>query len=273
MTEGFKQYVEKENEIVAELKRKLTEENFQKEEPKKQKEESDINTVEEKELNYQRMQLAEKLLEKYPNELFLQKYIDYLTKEAESMDGFTVRHLRLVGPNGVISSGHLAEEYFLDKVNIKASERVLSLRSKTNEAKKKVFSDLVKYYEHPAFQKDEECQLSRVIKKILFKAFAKKGVEIKDIFFYSGVGTTLDFNFGVDGWLKVIDGDGKEIKIFFDLKTGAYKKERPSAFANLLLKVDENGGKVVNNLETFSGLKGFLNQVPDIYLSKKSNIN
>ena len=158
-----------------------------------EKEEKEILLIKEK-----RNELKESVLKKYPNEVKLQRYIDFLKKEAKSM-GCKVKKLKIVDERGVESNGHKAERDFLNDVYVSLNERVLTLAKKDFDSKEKVFDSFIEFYSDELFQKDEVCELGEFTKNFLKEQIENFGVKIKNIEFLTGVGTPLDFNFGVDG--------------------------------------------------------------------------
>ena len=77
---------------------------------------------------------------------------------------------------------------------------VESFRGKDEKERLIIFKDLIQYYSDDEFQKDELCDLGRYSENKLKNEIEKFNSEIKieKINFYTGVGTTLDYNFGVD---------------------------------------------------------------------------
>ncbi len=222
------------------------------------------------ELNRERMARTLALLEKYPEELFLVRYTDYLRIEAKSM-GLDIKGLNIVGKDGEETPGHRAERDFLNDVQIGPHQRILALRDKSEKTKRKVFADLVEYYGGEEFQKDEACKLEEFTSLYLYRMLSKRN-SIEDVSFKTAVGTPLDFNFGIDGWVEIEDEDGHIEKIFFDLKTGDSRKDRPSPFADLVFKVDESDGKIdVENETNVFKIKKFLDQVVKIYENRKKD--
>ena len=72
----------------------------------------------------------------------------------------------------------------------------------------------------------------------------------------------MDYQYGVDGWVEIIDLDGKKEIITFDLKTGSHAN--PDIQADILLRLDlkEDG---FTPKQTITELFKFTDEVTRIY--------
>jgi hypothetical protein len=202
---------------------------------------------------------TQELLKKHPDILKTQRYSMYLEEETYTMNSGSKKSLN--------TKGHLAEKDLLNDVYIKDNDHILVLNQKGLDEKEKVFLDLVDFFGNESFQKKEECRLGKFSKGYLYSKFEKAGKKVEDIKFFTAVGTPLDFNFGVDGWVEIKSENGEGIKIFFDVKTGGYPDISPGPFADLICSAKENEGEIVFEESTLK-IKSFLDSVVQTYESK-----
>jgi hypothetical protein len=150
----------------------------------------------------------EQVAEEYPiiKDASLVRYKSYLMDQVSKMDGARLLSGRIVDKlNKNPTIGHLAEEDLLNKVYLRDND-IIPVPPTSNEFDKQIlFNAMVSFFRYKEFQKSEGCKLSDFFQKILKKKIEieieKRNEEfsVKNIKFYTAVGTPLDFNYGVDG--------------------------------------------------------------------------
>ncbi len=262
MLENFKKYIKKEREILETA------------EKERQKEEKEKRLAEKAELRRLQIQaelqeMAEKIIDKYPDNFQMQSYIKYLRKEVARMKGFKLEGLKIISTkNNREQAGHIWEEEILSNINLDPRQIIPVLVNKDVYFKEQVLPDLLEFYSHPILQKKEECQLGRFGRRYLENLLTKQGLEFKEVVFKTGVGSQLDFSFGIDGWVEIRLKNGQIERVCFDLKTNPNSREVPG-FADLILKIQPNRDEI--NLESQNNIlaiKKFLDQVVDIFKQK-----
>ncbi len=271
MREKFLSFTKKEKKIQERRLREETEKAIkEKKEVERQLEEMRILNLRNERTNI--------LLEKYPEVLALRKYQAYLEDESKTMDGsMRVKELHFVYPDGEEPESKKAERFFLSEVYIKKDQWVLILQNKKKWAKDLVFDELVDYYSDDVFQRRVECGECRIKKysqQALEKVFNSpkyKDLMVKNIRFFTAVGTPLDFSFGFDFWIEIENENGDKERIFIDLKTGR-DNNSGGEYADLVLNLEsENGVIDLKNRENYRRFLDFLYKVADIYKQKIQN--
>ena len=199
---NFKVYIEKEKKIKGEV-----EEN---EKQRKIIDEKRKNTEKLKYFQERRKKIEQEisnLEKKFPilKKMKKQKYIDFLQGEVKTREGVRLaKGLKISPEDGSVSCGQVAEDDLLGRVYIRKSDRVLSPKRNHeggNEIIKELaFTALIEFYK--IYQKEEECKLGKHVReklqRIIESSLGDESIKIQDIQFFTGVGTTLDFNYGVD---------------------------------------------------------------------------
>ncbi len=255
--EGFAQHVKNEERVHEEIATRHEEEACRSAEclqKKLEKKEKEIDRLKESAAFHLR---ERDILARHPDTLRMQSYGEYLNGVVHRMNGCHVKGTRIVqdGTNQE-DVGHRIERELFGRPRIGARQNVITPKRVDIEAKEEVFDDLVAYYGHDFFQRrierakkvdgKEGCQLEQFMQSTLIKGLNNMGARNPEIKIVSAVGTPLDFHFGVDAWIEIVDDNyPAPERVFIDLKTDAKNLEmEEGSFANMKVTVDTCHGEV-----------------------------
>jgi hypothetical protein len=97
----------------------------------------------------------------------------------------------------------------------------------------------------------------------LFLDQKKLSYHCDEVHFYTAVNSPLDFQFGIDGWLEIIDKRRNIVKkVTFDLKSGGHKNNQIKADVELNLDDDflDDKEKLMNALNNFANKVAFFGE-------------
>ncbi len=195
----------------------------------------------------------------------LLSYADYLKREAEKRGMVEKMGMMVDSQTRKADRGQECEQALLGRCNIKRTEKVpvpINTTAKTYQMAKDEIFEFTKKHQPAEDEHDQENvsrEIEQMIKEKIDKSDLPKPVAIK---FYTAIGTPLDYQYGIDGWVEILKENGKKELITFDLKTGNYVNS--SIEADIMLKLDlkEDG---FTPKETLNELFKFTNEVVDVY--------
>ncbi len=192
-------------------------------------------------------------------------YADYIKKEAERR-GLTEKMGMMVNPETrKVDRGQECEQELLGKCKIDRKEKIPVPADRTavtlQKAKNEIFEFARNHQPHKNEQDEENIskEVEQIIKEKLNESDLPKPDTVK---FYTAVSTPLDYQYGIDGWIEILEQNGNKELITFDLKTGNYKDS--SIQADIMLKLDLQADGFTPK-ETLSELFRFTNEVIDTY--------
>ncbi|MFC1644507.1 hypothetical protein ACFL08_00595 [Patescibacteria group bacterium] len=191
-------------------------------------------------------------------------YAEYVKREAAKR-GLIEKKGYMVNPiTREIDRGHVCEESLLGKCKIGRKEKVPVPTRKTPEDYEKVKNALFDFArQHQPAEKDKsEQNVSREAELVLIQKLKQANLNISEVNFYTAVGTPLDYQCGIDGWVEIVREDGDRENVSFDLKTGGYKDSKIQADILLRLDVYEDG---FTPEEKVKELNNFANKVVNTY--------
>lgn len=176
---------------------------------------------------------------------------------------------RIVDPHtGKISEGNQCEEAILGRCAIKRSEMVPIPASNLNpiirEKAKNALFKFVKNHQPESNESEIITNIKGLLQKKAESIAKKYSQKISLVNFYTAVGSPLDYQYGIDGWIEIITTDGHTEKITFDLKSGNSKKTGYNCQADLLLKMDDHKIKSIPK-ETLKQLFRFVDELSEVY--------
>ena len=86
--------------------------------------------------------------------------------------------------------------------------------------------------------------IERFIQQKIEPVAEENNQKIKQVKVYSAIGSPLDFQYGVDGWIEIENNDGYIEKITFDLKTGNSKIAEYNTEADIILNINIDSRKI-----------------------------
>ncbi len=193
------------------------------------------------------------------------KFIERIAKKM----GCAEKHGRIINLHtGKISDGNLCEEAVLGKCNIKRNEMIPVPASNLNPIIRKQAENVLFKFTKNHQPKDNESKVITRVKELIQEKTGpiaeNHGQEIKQVKFYTAVGSPLDYLYGIDGWIEIRTINGSTEKITFDLKSGNSKKMEYDKQADLLLKIDDHKIESMPQ-ETLTQLFRFVDEVSDVY--------
>jgi len=191
-------------------------------------------------------------------------YAEYIQGEAKRR-GLFEKMGQMIDPHTrKVDRGQICEEAILGRCVIDRNERTpvpIDRSIRTYEKAKNQMFDFAREHQ-PVEQEKNEQNISKEVELIIKSKLKDKNLNIADVRFYTAVGTPLDYQCGIDGWVEITDAHNKKEIVTFDLKTGAYANG--SIQADILLKLDlkEDG---FTAKETINELFDFTNKVLEVY--------
>ena len=179
-------------------------------------------------------------------------YRKYLEETAQRK-GLIIKGDRMVDPDTKkVSDGNLCEESILGRCNIKMWEMIPVPAKKARldritkeKAKKYLFAFVRK--RQPKSNQDRMNLISnieRFIQQKIEPVAEENNQKIKQVKVYSAIGSPLDFQYGVDGWIEIENNNGYIEKITFDLKTGNSKIAEYNTEADIILNINIDSRKI-----------------------------
>lgn len=179
-------------------------------------------------------------------------YRKYLEETAQRKR-LIIKRGRMVDPGTKkVSDGNLCEESILGRCNIKMWEMIPVPAKKARldritkeKAKKYLFAFVRK--RQPKSNQDRMNLISnieRFIQQKIEPVAEENNQKIKQVKVYSAIGSPLDFQYGVDGWIEIENNDGYIEKITFDLKTGNSKIAEYNTEADIILNINIDSRKI-----------------------------
>ncbi len=198
------------------------------------------------------------------------KYLEEMAKKR----GLIVKGGRMVNPyTKKISDGNLCEESILGRCKINKFEMVPVPSSNLNnivreKAKKEIF-EFVKKHQPDNNKSALASQIRSFIQKEIEPIAKKYHQNIERVDFYTAVGSPLDYQYGIDGWIEIKNNKGHIKKITFDLKTGNSQKAAYNQQADVLLNVDVDNRKIKSlPKETLTQMFNFRDKISAVYEDK-----
>lgn len=189
---------------------------------------------------------------------------DYLKDQARQR-GLIEKNGYLVDPvTRKVDRGQVCEEALLGRYRVGRNEKIpvpINKDMRTYAKARNFIIDFVKDHQPMESAKKEE-NISGQLESIIRSRLTDERLSFSAVNFYTAVGSPLDYQYGVDGWVEIIDLDGKKEIITFDLKTGSYAN--PNIQADILLRLDlkEDG---FTPKQTITELFKFTDEVTRIY--------
>lgn len=192
-------------------------------------------------------------------------YKNYIKREAE-LRGLKEKRGMMVNPHtGKIDRGNECEIAILGRCQISSSEMIPVPIDRSKLTYHKAKNEIIGFVKrHQPIERNEQ-NVSREIEDMVKSKLRDKGVNILNVRFYTAVGSPLDYQYGIDGWIEITDSSGKNKMITFDLKTGNYSDSNIQADIMLKLDVREDG---FTAKQTLKELFDFTNKVVEIYIEK-----
>lgn len=197
-------------------------------------------------------------------------YVDYIKQEAERR-GLVEKMGQMVDAHTKkVDRGQVCEEALLGRCVIGKNEKIpvpIDRKSGTYSRAKNIIFDFAKTHQPREKEKNEQ-NVSAEVEAMIKGKLMDKNLDFKTVKFYTAVGTPLDYQYGIDGWVEIVDSYSRKEVITFDLKTGAYNN--PSVGADILLKLDikEDG---FTAKETLGELFNFTSKIVEAY-QERSNL-
>ncbi|MFC1644514.1 hypothetical protein ACFL08_00630 [Patescibacteria group bacterium] len=191
-------------------------------------------------------------------------YADYISREA-GRRGLDEKMGQMVNKvTRKVDRGQECEQSLLGRCVIARNEKIPVPVGRNPVSYEKAKSELFDFARNhqPSESEKSESNISGEVELMIGDKLKESGVDIADVRFRTAVGTPLDYQCGVDGWVEIVSqGEGREI-ITFDLKTGAARDS--SIQADIMLKLDlESDGFTPD--QKLAELSGFTGNVVDIY--------
>ncbi|MCK4635242.1 MAG: hypothetical protein KAT32_00075 [Candidatus Moranbacteria bacterium] len=196
-------------------------------------------------------------------------YIEYIKREAQRR-GLVEKMGQMVDPQTrKADRGQECEQAILGRCIIGRAERMPVPADRTSETYQKAKHELFGFartHQPIESERDEE-NVAKEIESMIATKLKENNLDIGEVRFYTAVGTPLDYQCGVDGWVEITNQDNKKELITFDLKTGSHANS--SIQADIILKLDlKDDGFTAR--ETLNELFRFTNEVVDVYKERVS---
>ncbi len=152
---------------------------------------------------------------------------------------------------GEIEYGQICEDRLFGRCRINNRNKKIPVPVSLTDSqiKEKAKKELFSFARKHQPKRDE---LMSEIKNKIEKSIKEK-LEADEVVFYSAIGTSLDYNYGVDGWIEVIK-DGETATITVDLKNTQYNEIDVATDVVLMAKLKTHRQQDIDEiLPDFSG--------------------
>ncbi|HHE45727.1 MAG TPA: hypothetical protein ENL05_00030, partial [Candidatus Moranbacteria bacterium] len=139
-------------------------------------------------------------------------YREYLKEMAEKR-GLVVKYGRMVDrQTRKVSDGNLCEESILGRCQIGKLENIPIPSSNLDpivreKAKKEIF-EFVKKHQPDSNKSALAPQIENFVQEEIKPIAEKYQQKLKQVKFYTAVGSPLDYQYGIDGWIEIENNDG-----------------------------------------------------------------